>query len=491
MLTIVYVRVSTDDQVEHSPEAQRRRCVEHAQTANLGAPRVLSDEGWSAKNLDRPAMSELIALVEADQVAHVIVWRLDRLSRDAGDLNRLIRLLDEHCVTLHSLNEGLVEVGTASGRMQAGMHGVFAQYYREHNIENIKLGQREAVRKGLWINRAPTGYDLDDRVLVANDDAHLVRRAFALRAAGKSYPPISAACGLPYSTVRSIIHNQVYLGLTRLGDQWFPGAHQALISQAEFDAAHRGHVPGRRRGTDLLSGRVRCGTCGRVVSIDTNGRNQPIYRCRHRGKGCHGMPGRSARGLHRAARLGIDLLRTDDELLEAIRAHLVGTPRAAGGGTAQPGHAGALASLRRKRDRLLQLFLDEQITGEYFAEQERAITAKINALDTDHREAVDTERRTNALAEAFEQAAALLRDPSFDLDQVWENANDAERRVLVEELIESVVIHADRLEVTVTGAPPLLVELDEVGLKPGTGTVGSVDRPARSRTGHWRLSARG
>ena len=218
MLTIAYVRVSTDDQVDHSPEAQRRRCLEHAQTHQLATPRLLSDEGWSAKNLDRPAMSELIALVEADQVAHFIVWRLDRLSRDAADLNRLIRMFDEHCVTLHSLNEGLVEVGTASGRMQAGIHGVFAQYFREHNIENIKLGQREAVRKGLWINRAPTGYRLADRILVANDDAHLVRRAFTLRAAGKSYPAIAAACGLPYSTVRSIIHNRAYLGLTRLGD---------------------------------------------------------------------------------------------------------------------------------------------------------------------------------------------------------------------------------------------------------------------------------
>ena len=57
---------------------------------------------------------------------------------------------------------------------------------------------------------------------------------------------------------------------------------------------------------------------------------------------------------------------------------------------------------------------------------------------------------------------------------MW-NANDVERRVLIEELIESVVIHADRLEVTVTWAPPLLVELDEVGLRTGTGTVVSVE----------------
>ncbi len=48
---------------------------------------------------------------------------------------------------------------------------------------------------------------------------------------------------------------------------------------------------------------------------------------------------------------------------------------------------------------------------------------------------------------------------------VWDHVNDKERRVLIEELIETVTIYADRLEVTVTGAPPLLITLDEVGLR--------------------------
>jgi hypothetical protein len=47
----------------------------------------------------------------------------------------------------------------------------------------------------------------------------------------------------------------------------------------------------------------------------------------------------------------------------------------------------------------------------------------------------------------------MLRDPAFDLDAIWEHANDRERRVLIEELIETVTIHADRLDVTVAGAP--------------------------------------
>jgi hypothetical protein len=57
------------------------------------------------------------------------------------------------------------------------------------------------------------------------------------------------------------------------------------------------------------------------------------------------------------------------------------------------------------------------------------------------------------LVEALERAAAMLRDPDFDFDQIWGNANDKEGRVLIEELIDCVAIYADRLEVVVAGAP--------------------------------------
>ena len=176
MLTIAYVRVSTEDQIEHSPEAQPKRCLQHAITMNLGPVTFLSDEGVSGKSLDRPAMTELISLVESNEVEAIVVWRLDRLARDSGDLSRLIRLFERHCVTVHSVNEGVVQVDTAAGRMQAGMHGVFAQYYREHVIENVRLGITEAISKGRWLNRPPTGYDLINGELTPNELAGLVVR---------------------------------------------------------------------------------------------------------------------------------------------------------------------------------------------------------------------------------------------------------------------------------------------------------------------------
>ena len=69
----------------------------------------------------------------------------------------------------------------------------------------------------------------------------------------------------------------------------------------------------------------------------------------------------------------------------------------------------------------------------------------------------------NELEARFDQVAALLQE--LDIEAVWGAAEEQERRVLVEELVESVGVFPDHLEVTVTGAPPLNVLYQEVGLK--------------------------
>ena len=55
----------------------------------------------------------------------------------------------------------------------------------------------------------------------------------------------------------------------------------------------------------------------------------------------------------------------------------------------------------------------------------------------------------------------------MDVDRLWAEATDVERRVLVEELLESVAMYPDHLEVTVSGVPRLNVTLEEVGLTGG------------------------
>ena len=477
--TVAYVRVSTEDQVEFSPDAQVKRCRDVARIRGLEPVTVLADEGWSGKNLDRPAVRELLRLVELGQVSDLLIWRWDRLSRDQGDFATLVKLFDRHGVEVHSVNEGDLDLASASGRMQIIVHGVFAQYYRDQIVENTRKGQRQAAERGRWLNRAPTGYDMVNGQLVANDMAPLVRRVFALRAAGASYATIAADVGIEYSTVRHISMNRVYLGEVRLGDDWFAGHHLALVDQGQFSAAHRGHTTGQRRSKDLLSGRVRCGLCGRVAGVHYNNRNQAIYRCRHRGKGC-AQSGRSANGLHRAAVLGLRVLANDADLQAAIRAQLSARPQPSP--SRGPSTASVITSLRTRERKLLDLYYADKIDQDGFADESRRLTTQRLALESEVAEMEHAKRSSEWASLKFEQVARTLTD--LDLEALWTGATLGERRILVEDLVDSVNIFPDRLTVQIVGAPPILVTLQEVGLNQGCKPVVSEARREPALTCH-------
>ena len=482
---VAYVRVSTEDQVEYSPDAQAARCRDYAQVHGVGALELIKDEGFSGKNLERPGMRRLLALVDDDLVSEVVVWRLDRLSRDVGDLNELIRRFERHCVDIHSVNEGRVDLATAAGRMQVGIHGVFAQFYREHVVENVHMGMRQAAEAGRWLNRAPTGYRMQDALLVPGELAPIVRRVFEPRAAGVSLAEIEAQVGIGYSTVRHIVGNRVYLGQVRLRDEWFPGIHEPLVSAELFEAAARAHLPGRRRGRDLLSGRVRCGLCGRVATVDYNERGQALYKCKHRGQGC-GQPARSARGLCRAALLGLRVVTEDVELQEAIRDELDALFDGEQEERRAAEREASLTSLRQKQRKLLDLHYEDRISAEAFGTEEARIAAQIRALDADAALAAAAARERE---ERFNEVVDVLT--TTDVEELWDAATAEERRVLVEDLVEAVSMFPDHLEVKVGGAPPLLVELGEVGLR-DPGTRSSVSEGGLShirharRSGNWR-----
>ena len=114
MRTAIYVRVSTDDQTDFSPDAQEKRCRELARLRGLADVEVFKDEGWSGKNLERPAMREMLAQVEDGQIGSVVLWRWDRLTRDTGDGSKLTRIFTDHGVKVFSVSEG--EIGRASCR---------------------------------------------------------------------------------------------------------------------------------------------------------------------------------------------------------------------------------------------------------------------------------------------------------------------------------------------------------------------------------------
>lgn len=340
--------------------------------------------------------------------------------------------------------------------------GSFAQFYREQLAENVKMGMAQARSEGRWTSRPPLGYDLVDGMLVPNSDAATVRRAFELRARGASQTAISEATGIGYSTLGDMLRRRTYLGEMPHKGTSSPGRHEPIVSEELWDAAHRGRRPGVKRGRDLMSGRVRCGVCGRSMSIESNGQNQQHYRCKHRGRGC-AQPARSNKGLLKASVLALGLLR-DAELQDAIRRHLNerAQPDPVRSGRSS-GTAEALEARRDEQHKLLQLHYSGSIDAELFAREQARLRQEIENLTFETNEIAAEAVHHTDLAARFEEVLRVLEHRN--IEDLWPYATEDERRILLDELLDNVTVHPDRLTVAIHGASPLNVAFSEVGLK--------------------------
>jgi hypothetical protein len=182
------------------------------------------------------------------------------------------------------------------------------------------------------------------------------------------------------------------------------------------------------------------------------------------------------------ALLGMRLIAEDDELRRAIREELTSSRRPArrGGRRDSNRPAETLGELAERRRKLLELHYADRISSELFAEEERSLTRQIEAVRAEASGRRQEDVQLDELAARFEQVAATLRD--LDIDRVWSEATEAERRVLVEELVQQVAVFPDHLEVTVHGAPQLNVTLAEVGLSSDESQIACVGGGTRNKT---------
>jgi site-specific DNA recombinase len=146
---VVYTRVSTEDQAREgvSLAAQKDACLTLCKLRNLSNADAVEDAGFSAKSLKRPGITGILAAVEAGQVQTLVVWRLDRLTRNLRDLLDLVALFDRHKVALVSVMEQL-DTGSPMGRLMLSMLGAVAQWERESIAERVKLGIHHRKAQG-------------------------------------------------------------------------------------------------------------------------------------------------------------------------------------------------------------------------------------------------------------------------------------------------------------------------------------------------------
>ena len=269
----IYIRVSTDSQAEegYSIDAQKEQLSAYCVSKGIKTYEFYIDGGWSGSNIERPEMQRLIEDVNADKISHVIVYKLDRLSRSQKDTLYLIEdVFNPHGVDFVSLNESM-DTSTPMGRLMLGILSAFAQLERENIRLRTRMGMKERVKSGLWMGggRVPFGYDYDkDKgVLVPNRDAEKVRQIYKLYIEGKAPQEIANLLGLKYDRlVYQILTRKSNYGIIEYNGEEYQGQHEPIISKEVYDIAMRCMLERKfvRANTSehLLTGLLHCGKCG-------------------------------------------------------------------------------------------------------------------------------------------------------------------------------------------------------------------------------------
>lgn len=207
---VAYVRVSTGDQ-HLGPEVQRQKIAAYVALYDL---RIVEwcEDALSGKDMERPGLERARDLLRSGQASMLLVMKLDRLTRNVGDLASLLSGAEKEHWALASVEEKL-DTATATGRMMTKLIGLFAEWERETIAERTKAALAVKAARGEQTGSVPLGcvvhgdnqiisadprwrgaWDLADRL--RREGAPLRRIALALGDAG-FHPARRAGKGNP------------------------------------------------------------------------------------------------------------------------------------------------------------------------------------------------------------------------------------------------------------------------------------------------------
>lgn len=216
-IAVGYCRVSTEEQEKEgrSLDDQAERIKAQAKVKGWKLEKIISDSGFSGSILKRPGMEELIILAKAKAIDIVIVYRLDRLSRNLNHtLDLVYNLFEKNNIKFVSLSEDF-DTTTPHGKAMLAMVGIFAQLERDTIARRAKETSEILWSEGKWMAPAapPLGFRVtkDYKLLEEPKDRKRVEKLFRLlrENEGKAqndstylnYEEIGILCGISKSNV--------------------------------------------------------------------------------------------------------------------------------------------------------------------------------------------------------------------------------------------------------------------------------------------------
>ncbi|MFN2746931.1 recombinase family protein [Bacillus sp. z60-18] len=309
MRVAMYIRVSTEEQAKHgySLDAQKEKLEAFCKSQGWGNYKIYIDDGYSAKDLNRPKFNLMKDDIESGKIDILLVYRLDRLTRSVIDLYEILKMLDENDCKFKSATE-VYDTTNAMGRLFITLIAAIAQWERENLAERVRMGIEKKIKSGKWKGgMAAYGYVYEDDELIINpEEAKIVKLIFRMARTLGFYTlakklteaghPTKNGGEWHVDSVRGIVNNPVYMGFLTNSDDpkdykkpprekvLYEGNHERIIEPDEFwelqDILEKRRTSGGKRETSnyYFSSILKCGRCGCSMSGHKTAAGK-TYRC--------------------------------------------------------------------------------------------------------------------------------------------------------------------------------------------------------------------
>lgn len=303
-----YIRVSTHDQEELSPESQKKLLKDYAAKNNIVILKLFTDLGISGRKAKkRPGFQEMIASAKEKEhpVDLILVWKFSRFARNQEESIVYKSLLKkQHNVDVVSVSEPLSDnpFGSLIERIIEWMD----EYYSIRLSGEVFRGMKENATRGAYQARPPLGYKVVEHgkpPVIVPEEAKIIQIIFEKYVyEGMGFFDLARylnSLGFKTShgkaferrSIEYIIQNPSYCGMVRWNrtenatnrikdkEEWIisDGMQPAIISKDLFDAAQKRlaatyRPKGKRPSSTYkhwLSGLLKCPDCGRTMTACT------------------------------------------------------------------------------------------------------------------------------------------------------------------------------------------------------------------------------
>lgn len=261
----IYARQSVDKKDSISIETQIEKC----ELIATGKTQIYDDKGYSGKNTSRPKLERLIKEIEAGKISRVIVYRLDRISRNISDFYHLYSIMEKHGTDFVSVNESF-DTATPMGRAMMGILIIFAQMERESIQERVKDNYYARITlDGRWAGGpAPYGFknartkDKKPTLEINPEEIEIVKYCFNQYAYSpnismnqicnalteKGYKSRRTKGGWDNVTIARMLQNSVYAVADERLRKYYEIRKVKFLNDCNWDGSTSCHIVGKRVG---------------------------------------------------------------------------------------------------------------------------------------------------------------------------------------------------------------------------------------------------